>query len=122
MRQVHGFAHNFNGELSYALLFFITSGIISVQLLFGLLGFKVMKRMNYFKDFIHGDKHSPVSFALICPGVALFVFGMFFIFFGLIKNGVVDRFSVTYFALLLPLTAIQFKTVSTFFKLKKKLI
>jgi len=47
---------------------------------------------------------------------------MFFIFFGLLKNGVVEIFSIEYFIVLLPFVFIQIKTVQIFFKLFKKLI
>ncbi len=79
-----------------------------------------MKSINYFDEFIHGDKKSPASFALICPGVASMIFGMFFINFGLVFNGIIDKYSIMYFAFMLPFMFIQYKTIIYFFKLKKK--
>jgi hypothetical protein len=79
-----------------------------------------MKRVNYFEKYVDGDKKSTVSFALICPGVAFMVFGMFFVNFGLTLNGIVAKYSIAYFIAMLPFVYIQFKTVVYFFKLKRK--
>lgn len=117
-----GLVHNFNSEASSSFLFMLTATIVSFQILSGIIGYRVMKQADYFKEYIHGDGKSPASFALICPGVAFFVFGMFFIFFGLQKNGVLEMFSLGYFIVLAPFVFIQFKTIQTFFKLNSKLL
>lgn len=115
-----GLDHHFDKPLDKATLFVITSFVFSLQIIFGLLGYKVMKEIGYFKEYIHGDIKSPVSFSLICPGVAIMVFGMFFINFGLMTNGVVEKYSLVYFLLIVPFTYIQFKTIFIFMKLKRK--
>jgi len=115
-----GLDHHFNQELEKASLFTITSIVLALQLIFGMLGFFVMKRIGYFEEFVHGEKKSPVSFALICPGVAFMVFGFFFVNMGLTLNGVVDKYSIAYFILLIPFMFIQYKTIVYFFKLKGK--
>lgn len=115
-----GFDHHFDTHLDHTTLFTLTSFIVSLQIIFGLLGLSVMKSINYFDEFIHGDKKSPASFALICPGVASMIFGMFFINFGLVFNGIIDKYSIMYFAFMLPFMFIQYKTIIYFFKLKKK--
>ena len=79
-----------------------------------------MNELGYFEKFVDGKDRSSVSFALICPGVAFFVFGMFFINFGLAFNCIVDKYSIAYFILMLPFMFVQYKTVIYFFKLKKK--
>jgi hypothetical protein len=79
-----------------------------------------MKKLNYFNDYIEGDKKSPVTFALICPGVAIMVFGMFFINFGLVFSGIIEKYSIIFYLLMLPFMFIQYKTVIIFFKLKNK--
>ncbi len=121
VRLTFGLHHGFDVPLSMPSLFVITSVILSLEILFGIIGLSVMKRLDYFTDFLHGSKRHPGSFALICPGVAFFVFGMFFIVFGLIKNGLVEKFSPTYFALLVPLVYIQVKSILTFLKLSRRL-
>jgi hypothetical protein len=79
-----------------------------------------MKDIGYFDEFVYGDKKSEVSFALICPGVALMVFGMFFINLGLVTNGIVAKYSIAYFVLMIPYIYVQYKTIMVFFKLKAK--
>jgi hypothetical protein len=120
VRVSFGLEHHFEQELAKASLFTFTSLVVSLQLIFGMIGYSVMKRINYFEEFIEGDKKSPVSFALICPGVAFMVFGMFFVNFGLTLNGIVAKYSIAYFIAMLPFVYIQFKTVVYFFKLKRK--
>ncbi len=115
-----GFSHHFDQPLANASLFTLTSFVLSLQIIFGMLGYSVMKKLGYFEEYIEGDKKSPVSFALICPGVAFMVFGMFFINMGLVLNGVIDKYSVAYFLFMLPFMFVQYKTVVYFFKLKNK--
>ncbi|MBG7600941.1 MAG: hypothetical protein IZT60_00135, partial [Gammaproteobacteria bacterium] len=90
---------------------------LSLQIVVGLIGYKVMKRVGYFRDYSQGAKADAGSFSLICPGVAFVVFGMFFIVFGLVKNGLVEPLSPAFFMLLLPLALIQLQTVRVYFRL-----
>lgn len=120
IRVSFGLDHHFAQALENASLFTLTSLVFALQLIFGMLGFSVMKKIGYFEEFVHGEKKSAVSFALICPGVAFFVFGMFFINLGLAMNGVVAKYSIAYFILMLPFMFVQYKTIIYFFKLKNK--
>lgn len=122
LRLNHGFHHLFHGGLGKGGLFLLTAGFVSLQLFFGVLGYTVMKKLGYFKDYVHGASKSPGAYALICPGVALFVFGMFFLNVGLVKTGLLPKFSVGYFVLLTPLLYLQFKTITTVFRLDRKLL
>jgi hypothetical protein len=115
-----GLDHGFEAPLPKTSLFTFTTVIVSIQIIFGILGYKVMKQLNYFNTYVYGENRSPVSFALICPGVAFMVFGMFFINFGLTFNNVLDKYSLMYFVLMIPFMYIQYKTVMVFFKLKSK--
>lgn len=115
-----GLDHNFGASVDKSSLFTLTSVIVSLQIIFGILGYKIMKELRYFEKFVEGKDRSSVSFALICPGVAFMVFGMFFINFGLTFNGVIEKYSLAYFILMLPFIFVQYKTVIFFFKLKKK--
>ena len=117
-----GFDHHFNQPLSGTSLFSLTSFVVSLQIIFGLLGYSVMRKVKYFDNYVDGREKSAVSFALICPGVAFMVFGMFFINFGLALNGIIDKYSISYFILMLPFIYIQYKTVIAFFKLKNKFL
>ncbi len=120
VRITFGFDHHFNAPLDKTSLFSITSFVVSLQIIFGMLGYSIMKKLNYFEEYIDGDKKSAISFALICPGVAFMVFGLFFINIGLVFNGVIDKYSIIYFLLHIPFMFIQYKTVIYFFKLKNK--
>lgn len=115
-----GFDHHFQQPLSATSLFTLTAFVVSLQIIFGLLGYSVMKKLQYFETYVDGDEKSAVSFALICPGVAFMVFGMFFVNMGMVLNGVIDKYSIPYFILMIPFIYIQYQTVVLFFKLKKK--
>ncbi|WP_222705325.1 TsoY family (seleno)protein [Bacillus marasmi] len=103
-------------------LFIPLTVFVSIQVLFGFLGYSVLKKLNYFQDMIHGSEKSPGSFSLICPGVAFFVLGMFFVHWGFVKTGIITQFSATYFAVLLPFIIVQMISVKTILKLNKKLL
>jgi hypothetical protein len=122
IRMSFGLHHGFEAPMSVPGLFVLTSTVLALQLLFGLIGYGVMKRMGYFQDYLHGDKRHPGSYALICPGVALFVFGMFFVAFGLLKNGLMDRFGIAHWVALSPLMVLQFITVVTLLRLNRRLL
>ena len=81
-----------------------------------------MNRLGYFRDYVRGNKGNAGTFALVCPGVAFFVFGVFFVNLGLVGAGLVDRFSWAYFVLLLPFVFVQLKTVQLVFGLNKRLL
>lgn len=120
IRVSFGLEHNYETPLNKSSLFVFTSFVLSLQIIFGILGYMVMKKMGYFEKFIESNDKSALSFALICPGVAFFVFGMFFVNFGLSFNGIVDKYSLAYFLFMLPFIYIQIKTIIYFFKLFKK--
>ncbi len=120
IRILFSLEHNFNAPMSKSSLFVLTSIILSLQIVFGILGYIVMKKMGYFEMYIESANRSAISFALICPGVAFMVFGMFFINYGLIFNNIVDKYSLAHFIVMLPFIYIQMKTIIYFFKLYKK--
>jgi hypothetical protein len=122
IRIIMGLHHGFEAPLSRPGLFIFTSVVLSLEILVGLLGYKVMNQLGYFEDYLRGDKRDIGSYALICPGVALFVFGFFFTIFGLVKNGLVAPLSPVYFMILAPFIWIQIKTVIVFLKLNCQLM
>jgi len=117
IRLTMGLHHGFEETLSKPSFFIITSVVISLQMFIGLIGYKVMKAVGYFKDHSQGSSANAGSFALICPGVAFFVFGMFFLVFGLVQNGLVDLMSPAFFVLIAPLVLVQMQTLRVFFRL-----
>ena len=119
VRQSH-WLHEIWGHTIPSTFIVLTSVIISLQILFWYLGYKVMKANKYFEKFIYGKEKSVWSYALICPWVALVVLGFFFLHLGLVKSGVVPKFGYTYFVFLIPLVYLQFKTIAIMLRLNKK--
>ncbi len=122
IRLSHGLSHGFAAPGSRASLFVLAAALLSVQILFGLIGWAVMRRLGYFRDYVFGDKGNAGTFALICPGVAFFVFGFFFITVGLVHTGLVAHLSPLYFLLVAPLALIQFVTLYALFLLKRRIL
>lgn len=123
LRISHGLHHGFGLHTTEpGMMFLLTGSILMLQINFAVGGFIVLHKVGYFRTYLMGEGRSPASYALICPGVALFVFGMFFLHVGLVQNGVVDKFSFGYYAVLAPLVAIQIATIASIFQLDSKLI
>ncbi len=119
-----GFEHHFHSEVAPTSLFFLATFVLSLQVMFGKLGYTIMRRNKYFRTYIqwkYGKNQSVGSLALICPGVASVVFYLFFLHFGLVHTHMVDKFSIAYFVLMLPPLYIHFKTVQYFYKVKNNL-
>lgn len=117
-----GLHHNFAMPSSNAGVLILFSILASLQVMFGLLGYRVMKDTEYFKRFIHGDDKHAVSYALICPGVAGTVMAFFFLHKGLVANGIVAMWSAPYFILLVPIVLLQVLTIRVLFKLNGKML
>ena len=115
-------AHNFGAEWHPASVFGFLATLFSIQLLFAALGYAVLRKQDYFARYVSGPQRSPGSWALICPGVALFVFSNFVVNAGLVKIGVLAKFSTAYLALYAPLVVLQIFTIVIFFKLYAKLV
>ncbi len=115
-------AHHFDAEWAAGSIFAFLTTLFAIQLLFGLLGYGVMKRVGYFARFVDGPEKSPGAYTLICPGVALFVAGNFLVNAGLVNIGIVEKFSAAYFLLYVPLLILLAVTIRTMFKLNGKLL
>lgn len=123
LRLDHGLSHTLLNVAPANHLVFLTT-IFAFQVFIGLMGFAVMRRMGYFKKLVANEANdinsSPVAFALICPGVALTVMGHFFMHIALVKNGLLVKYSLSYFAMLTPITVLQLLTVWLMFRLVKQ--
>ncbi len=123
VRVTSGIFHNLiHSDPPPVLMFVVLSMMVSLQAVIGLIGYVVLNKTGYFKEFIKGKKISIGSYALICPGVAAFVLGMFFIHWGLVKTNIIVKFTPAYFGVLIPLVFIQLKTIHVLYKINKKLI
>ncbi|WP_417268973.1 TsoY family (seleno)protein [Celeribacter sp.] len=117
MRQDHGLHATFNGHSTAVdTLMFLAKGL-SVQLVFLGLGLTVLRRQGYFQDFVFGDKTSPGSYALVCPGVALSVLLQFFVNKGLVAADVIEKFGTTYWVITAIAIAFQFAMIALVFRL-----
>lgn len=108
LRLSHGF-HKLEigeGASDYVLLVIA----FSLQIMFVLMGLAVMQRMNYFHTLLNREENTPVTFALICPGVALVVMGHFVVNKVLVASGMIEKFGLVYIAMSLVLTILQFLT------------
>lgn len=122
VRVTSGIYHNMlHSNPTPVLMFVVLSFLVSLQIIVGLIGYVVLNKTDYFKEYVKGEKKSVGSFALICPGVATFVLGMFFIHWGMVKTNIIGLFSPVYFALLLPFILTQLKTIHVLYKINRKL-
>jgi hypothetical protein len=118
----HGLHTAFGAHTEPYGMFLLTGAILGLQLFTGIVGYTVMSQVGYFRTYVWGTSRSPGSYALICPAVALFVLGMFFVHLGLVKNGLIVKYSVAHIAIMLPFLAVQIMGIVTMFRLDSKLI
>lgn len=120
LRQDHGMHTTFESHTSAAETMIFLARLVSVQVMFLGLGLVVLKREEYFKDFVFGSKTSPGSYALVCPGVAISVLTQFFLHKGLVAAGIVDKFSVAYWVVIAIALAFQWSMVWLVFRLNRQ--
>lgn len=120
LRQDHGLhvTYEVHGTAAETMVFL--ARLVSVQVMFLLLGLVVLKREDYFSDFVFGSKTSPGSYALVCPGVALSVLLQFFAHKGLVAAGVLDKFSVAYWVVIALALAFQFAMIALVLRLNRQ--
>ena len=121
LHQTHGLhfafdVHNTNADN----LIFLTH-VLSVQIIFLLLGLLVPRRQGYPQAFLTGEGISPGSCALVCPGVAMSVMLQFWIHKGLVANGILTKFSTGYWALTAVAIAFQIAMVVLVMHLNRRL-
>ncbi|MDJ1017476.1 MAG: hypothetical protein QNJ35_13265 [Paracoccaceae bacterium] len=96
LRQGHGLHTSFDSHQTAGETLVFLARLLTVQVLFLGLGLLVLSRQRYFDDFVFGEKTSPGSYALVCPGVALSVMIHFFVNKGLVTAGIIGKFGVVY--------------------------
>jgi len=117
-----GLLHNFHVSVNPWFSMTVFTLFLAVQVMFGLLGYSVMRQTGYFNEFISGENKSVVTYAAICPGVAFVVLGHFFINKGLLAVGLMEQFDPAYFLLYVPFLAVQVQTILVMFRLNGKLL
>ena len=120
MRQTHGLHETFNVHVTPAETMVFLARLLTIQLLFALLGLAVLARQGYWKSFVFGAETSPGSYALVCPGVALSVLTHFFLNAGLVKAGVLDKFSLIYWGGTAIALVLQFAMIALVLRLNKQ--
>lgn len=122
VRMQHGLSHHFAAPIVQSKLFIMFTSIFMLQLGIMLLGYRVMQLNGYLKDNFKGEQRNPVSFGLICPGVAIFVMGMFWWHLVWVQGGIVTKFSPVYWAVIALLATIQLLTLSALLRLSSRLL
>lgn len=120
LRQSHGLHTTFDVHTTPGETMVFLSRLLSVQFLFLMIGLVVLLRQGYFKDFIFGDKTSPGSYALVCPGVAISVMLQFFINKGLVEAGIIEKFGVIYWTESIAAILFQLAMVWLVFRLNRQ--
>ncbi|NLY27782.1 MAG: hypothetical protein GX049_09580 [Alcaligenaceae bacterium] len=122
VRMQHGLAHHFQTPILSGVLFTTITAIFMLQLLILAIGYRVMILNGYLRAHLVGDQHSPVSFGLICPGVAIVVMGMFWWHLAWVNTGIVDPFGAVYWLGILVLALAQTATVLALLRLTSRLL
>lgn len=123
VRLFNGISHNFfNTDANPFIVFLVLATFLSLQIIFGIVGYTIMQKIGYFKDYVYGKEKSPASFTLICPYVGFTVLGMFFVGWGLVQTGIVEKYSIAHFLILVPFVLIQLKGIELLFRLNNKVL
>ncbi len=120
LRQNHAMHTFYDVHITAGDTFMLMVKLFTIQLMFLGLGLMVLKRQGYFKDFVFGSKTSPGSYALVCPGVALSVMVQFLLNKGFVATGVIDKYSMIYWAVTAIAIALQFAMVALVLRLNKQ--
>ncbi|WP_372885767.1 hypothetical protein [Shimia sp.] len=120
LRQNHGLHTTFDVEVAPGETLVLLARLLSVQLLFLMLGLLVLRRQGYFSEFVFGSKTSPGSYALVCPGVALSVMLHFFVNKGLVGAGIIDKFGIAFWAVTAVALIAQLAMVALVLRLNRQ--
>ncbi|MBU3031539.1 TsoY family (seleno)protein [Paracoccus marinaquae] len=120
LRQNHGLHAHFGGHSDPAAILILLTRIFSVQILFGLLGVALLRRSGYAAEFLHGERRSAGAYALVCPGVALMVMGMFWVNKGLVGAGIIASHGAAYWTLSAALIAVQAASIALVLYLNRR--
>jgi len=111
LRQAHGLHVHFGSHGSAGDTLVLLTRLLSVEIVFALLGLTVLAATGYIRRFLSGETVSPGNYALICPGVALSVMLHFWINKGLVGADLIAKFGTAYWALTAIALAFQLAMV-----------
>ena len=120
LRQTHGLHVGFGVHDTAGETMIFLARLLTVQVLFLMLGMLVLRRQAYFTDFIFGDKTSPGSYALVCPGVALSVMIQFFVNKGLVATDLIEKFGLAYWLITAIALAFQVMMILLVLRLNRQ--
>lgn len=120
MRQGHWMHGLTEGHGGAAATFGMLTNLVALQVGFALFGAVIMGRQRYFGRFVFGPERSAGSYALVCPGVALSVMTQFYVNKGLVGIGLIDKFSLVYWALTAIALLLQAATIWLVLVLNRK--
>ena len=120
LRQNHGLHTTLEAHSVAADTFMFLTQMLSVQILFALLGLLVLRRQGYGARFLSlSGTRSAGSYALVCPAVALSVMTQFWVNKGLVASGLIAKFGVAYWAFTLPAIALQIVSIVLVYRLHR---
>ncbi|MDD2609858.1 MAG: hypothetical protein PHX60_09225 [Giesbergeria sp.] len=122
IRIQHGLAHHFTSPQDSGDIFYKITAIFTLQLAVMGMGFKVMQLTGYLRSHLGNSGRDPLSFGLICPGVALFVMGMFWWHLAWVQTGVIVKYETAYWIGIGLLACVQVVTLLALLKLSRKLL
>lgn len=123
MRLNHGLHHAFHSGISPSMTLSSITIIFVLEITFLMIGLRTMVKKRYFSRFVFGDReHDATAFALICPLVAFYVWAMFFLHAGLVKTGMVDKWSLLYAVIFILFSFVQVALLAVYFRLNRKLL
>ncbi|MDY6859472.1 MAG: hypothetical protein SWN98_09040 [Pseudomonadota bacterium] len=120
LRQEHGLHVAFDARAVAVETLVTLTRLMSVQVVFLMLGLLVLRRQEYFKQYVFGADNSPGAYALICPGVALSVMIQFWLNKGLVAAGLVAKFSTGYWLITAIAIAFQISMIWLVFHLNRR--
>ncbi|MDO6481589.1 TsoY family (seleno)protein [Shimia thalassica] len=120
LRQDHGLHETFGAHTAKVDTMMMLARLLTVQILFALLGMLVLRLQGYFTDFVLGSKTSPGSYALVCPGVALAVMIHFFTNKGLVGAGLIEKFSPSFWVITAIALVFQFAMIALVMRLNRQ--
>ncbi|WP_232756668.1 TsoY family (seleno)protein [Thauera phenolivorans] len=117
VRLRHGLAHHFSSGNDSGGMFYMLTAIFMLQIGVMLIGLRVMQLNGYLRLHLAGEGRDPVSFGLICPGVALFVMGMFWWHLAWVDSGLIAKYSAGYWIGIGLLAIVQLATLLALLRL-----